>query len=162
AYLVTASFLTTKEAVRRVLWAIVIVEGIRAVQGLLIFWSVRSTFPRPEAILGHEESLLFGLFVLLTAGLWLYRIEGRLRTAATWLLPLVVAADLVNGRRTAWLILPVGLVVIGAIGIVATPHRRRSLTRAAVVVAAISVVYFPAFWNKTGGFAQPARAFHSA
>jgi hypothetical protein len=32
----------------------------------------------------------------------------------------------------------------------------------AIGIAVVSAVYFPAFWNKTGGFAQPARAFHSA
>lgn len=162
AYLVTASFLTTRRSIERVLWTLVIVEGARALQALVLFASVRTVFPRPESILGHEESLLFGLFVLLTAGLWLYGVEGKLRRTATWLLPLVIMADLVNGRRTAWLILPAGLMVVAAIGIVTMPERRRSLSRVAVVVAIFSAFYFPAYWNKTGGLAQPARAFHSA
>jgi O-antigen ligase len=74
----------------------------------------------------------------------------------------VIAADLANARRTAWLILAAGLVVIIVAGIVSLPERRRFLGRVAIGLALFSAVYFPAFWNKTGGFAQPARAFHSA
>jgi hypothetical protein len=161
-YLVVSTFVTTRRTIDAVLWAFVVAEIVRAIQTVLLFVSVRHTFPRPEAILGHEESFFFGLYALLTVGLHLYGIEGRLRTTATWFLPIVIAADLSNGRRTAWLILPVGLLVVMVVGMVARPERRRFLRRFTIGLALVSVVYFPAYWNKTGGLAQPARAFHSA
>ena len=162
AYLVASTAITTRRAVRAVLWAFVLGSGLKAFQGIYIFLSVRHLSPRPEAVLGHEESLFFALFVLLTIALWLYAVPGLLRRTATTLLPVVVAADLANGRRTAWLILAVGLVVVIAAGMVSLPNRRGFLQRLAVAILLVSAVYFPAYWDKTGGLAQPARAFHSA
>src|SRR5207253_2212364 len=149
-------------ALHTVLWAFVLGSGIKAVQGILLFLRVHHMVPRPEVILGHEESLFFGLFVLLTLALWLYDVRGPLRTTATFLLPVVLAADLGNGRRTAWLILPAGLIIAMAVGMVRLPRRRGVLRGLAVVLVIVSALYFPAYWNKSGGFAQPARAFHSA
>jgi hypothetical protein len=162
AYLAVSTMATTAQAVHSVLWAMVLGSGFKAVQGLLLFLQVHHQVPRPEAVLGHEESLFFGLFVFLTLGLWLYDVRGRLRTTATYLLPIVFAGDLANGRRTAWLVLPVGLIVAIAVGAVSVPAKRRFLGRLALVLLVCGAVYFPLFWNKSGGFAQPARAFHSA
>ena len=162
AYLLTSTLITSRRAVRTVLWAFVLGTGFKALQGVFIFLSVRDLMPRPESILGHEESLFFALFALLTMALWLYDVPGPLRRTATALLPVVIAADLANSRRTAWLILAVGLLVMIVAGIVCLPQRRKFLLRLGVALALFSAVYFPAYWNKTGGFAQPARAFHSA
>ena len=161
AYVIASTMTTSRRALHAVLWAFVLGSGLKAVQGLLLFLSVRHAVPRPDAVLGHEESLFFGLFVLLTLALWLYDVRGSLRTTATTFLPIVLAADLANGRRTAWLILPAGLLVVMAVGYVSLPHKRGFLGRVAIGIALVSAFYFPAYWNKTGGFAQPARALHS-
>ena len=162
AYLITSSVITTRRAVQAVLWAVVLGSALKAFQGVYLFLSVRHLSPRPESVLGHEESLFFALFLVLTMALWLYDLPGPLRRAATAFAPVVVAADLANGRRTAWLILAVGLLVLIVTGIVSLPRRRGFLQRLAIVLLLFSAVYFPAYWNKTGGFAQPARAFRSA
>ncbi len=157
-----ASALITRSAIRAILWAFVLGSGFKAAQGLLIFISVRNMDPRPEAVLGHEEALFFALFVLLTLALWLFEIRGALRTTATWLLPVVLAADLGNSRRTAWLTLGAGLIVLLVVGYACLPERRRFLGRLLMAMTVVLAVYLPAFWNKTGGLAQPARAIHSA
>jgi hypothetical protein len=162
AYLIASTFVTSRRVVHSLLWTLVIGSGLKALEGLTIFLSLQHTFPRPDSILGHEESFFFGMFVLLTLALWIFDVPGSLRTTATWLLPVVLAADLVNGRRTAWLILPVGIVITIAVGIVCNPRRRPFLIRLAVVLAFVSAVYLPVYWNKTGGLSQPARAVHSA
>jgi hypothetical protein len=162
AYLVVATCVITRRDVDAVLWALVVGTGLKAVEGLVIFFSVENQNPRPDAILGHEESLFFALFVLLTLALWLYRVEGRLRTTATWLLPVVLLADLTNHRRVAWLVLPVAVVVAIAVGMRCLPDRRPFLRKLALVFAVLSAAYFPAYWNKTGSLATPARAIHSA
>ena len=162
AYLVVSTAIRTRRHVRALLWTCVLAIAFKACQALYIFLAVRNLNPRPEAVLGHEESLFFATFVCLTMALWLFDVRGHLRTTVTVLTPVVVLADLANGRRVAWLILAAGLIVLIVVGLVAVPRRRKFLWRFAFVLTAFSVVYFPAYWNKTGGFAQPARAFHSA
>jgi hypothetical protein len=158
AFLVTATVVDSRRAVRLVLWVLVLGTGFKAVQGLALFLSVRSGMPRPDAVLGHEESLFFAIFVLLTLSLWLYGLAGPLRTTATVLLPVVVAADLGNSRRIAWLLLLFAVVTAIAVGLVQLRSRRRFLVWLAVGAVVAASLYLPAYWNKTGGFAQPARA----
>ena len=162
AYFLAASLATSRTSIRAALWAFVLGSGIKAVQGVELFLSARNMDPRPEAILGHEEALFFGLFIFLTIALWLWDVKGALRTTATLLLPVVLVADMANSRRTAWLILGAGLVVMAVIGYACLPGRRRVLARIAVVMSLAAAVYLPIYWNHTGTLAQPARAIHSA
>jgi hypothetical protein len=162
AYALSTAFATGRSALRAVLWAIVLGTGAKALQTVVLFLGVRHEQPRPEAVVGHEEALFFGLFLVLTLALWLYGVRGRLRTTATWLAPVVVAADLVNGRRAAWLIVGACVLVLLVLGLAALPHRRRLLRRACTLVLLVSVVYFPVYWNHTGAIALPARSLHSA
>jgi hypothetical protein len=160
-YVLTAVLVRSRQALEAALWALVVGTGIKAIQGLYVFVKVHNMHPRPSAVLGHEEAYFFAVFVFLVLALWLFEVPGRLRTTATWLLPLVVAADLANNRRAAWLVLGGGLVALAVVGYRSLPSRRRVL-RAAVVVSLIaSAIYFPAYWHKTGSLAQPARALRS-
>ncbi len=161
-YLIVSVFITTRRALRAVLWAIVLGSGFKAAQAVVAFLSIRHLQPRPDYIVGHEEALFFGLFIVLTLALWLFEVNGALRTTATALLPLVIAADLVNSRRAAWLILGGALLVLAIIGLVCLPSRRRLLGGVLVAFGVFSAVYFPVYWNHTGALAGPARAIHSA
>ena len=160
-FVLASSLLTTTRAVRAVLWTLVLGSGTKALYGVVIFLSVRHVQPRPEAVLGHEESYFFGLVVFLVIGLWAFGVPGRLRTVATCVLPLVVVCDMANSRRTAWAILIVGGLFMTILAYVRLPAHRRGIRRASLVVLALSLVYMPLFWNKTGTTAQPARAVHS-
>ena len=160
-YVLVSVMASSREAIRTVLWAIVLVTGLKALQCLYIFATVRHMSPRPEALLGHEEAFFFSLFILLTLALWLFGLRGRLRTTATWLLPLVFAADLANNRRAAWIVLAGGVLVLAAIGYRCLPERRTVIVRCTAVALVCSAVYLPLFWNHGGGFAQPARALRS-
>jgi hypothetical protein len=152
-----------RRAVHTLLWTIVIVNAVKAVQAIWIFWTIaRALNPRPEAVLGHEESLFFAVSVFVPLALWLFGVPGRLRTWSTVLLPLVLLAGLFNSRRTAWLIIGVGVVVLCAVVVATRPERRRTVGRLAAVTAVIAAFYLPAFWNSTGAIGQPARAVHSA
>jgi hypothetical protein len=161
AYFLTSVLIRSRAALRAALWMLVAVIGLKALQGLFIFVQIRHLNPRPEAVLGHEEAYTFTLFILLVGALRLYGVRGRLVRTATWMLPVVIAADLVNNRRAAWLILGGGLITLAAVGYRSLPSRRRVLGRTALVTLAICAVYLPTYWNKTGGLAQPARALHS-
>jgi O-antigen ligase/polysaccharide polymerase Wzy-like membrane protein len=161
-YVLASVLAGSRAAVRATLWAIVLGAGLKATQGLFIFLAVRYQRPPPESIVGHEESLLFALLVFVTLALWLYEVRGPLRTAATWVLPLALAADLVNSRRSAWLVLAGGLVVIMIVAARALAPRRIALIRILAIVLTVFGAYLPAFWNGTGAVAQPARAVRSA
>lgn len=151
AYLLTAVIVRTRSAVQALLWGIVIAEIIKALQGLDVWLTTRSFRPLPENVLGHEEALFFSLFFFLLTALWVFGLRGRLRTVATAAAPLVLFTDMVNDRRAAWLILPVGLVVLIAIAYRALPHRRRVLRGVVVVALFVTALYVPAYWNHTEG-----------
>jgi len=159
---VLAYALLTRWSIHVLLWALVATEAFKAAQGLLLFKAVRHYAVRPDAVLGHEEAVFFSLFLLLTLALWLFEIPGRLRTTATAIVPFVVAADLANTRRAAWLVLGAGLVTLLVVAHGVLPQRRSFIRRLALVLAVGLAIYLPAFWNKSGGLAQPARAIHSA
>jgi hypothetical protein len=160
-FTLTAVLVRSRSAVRMVLWALVIAVGLKAVQCVYVFAQVRAMRPRPDSMIGHEVALFFAIFIFLVAALWLFDVPGALRTTATWLLPLVLLADVVNNRRTAWLLVFVGLPVLMAVAYACVPARRRMLRRIAVGVLAVAAVYFPVFWNSVGTLGQPARAIHS-
>ena len=161
AFVLTTALVATKDAIRAVLWGLVLGSGFKACQGIELFLRARHLRPRPDAVLGHEEAYFFGVFVFLTLAMWLFGVRGRLRTVATVLFPLVLVADLVNSRRTAWLILGAGLLVLMVIGSVCLREQRKVLAALAILGAALAAVYIPAYWNHTGSLAQPARAVHS-
>ena len=160
-FVLASVMLTTRSAIRSVIWGLIIGIGFKSAQGLATFLAVRDAVPRPEAVLGHEEAVFLSLFLLLTIALWLFELRGPMRTTATLLAPVVLMADLANSRRAAWLIIAVGFVALVAIGFAVLPSRRRFIARIVLGVALVLAVYLPAYWDRTGGFAQPARAVRS-
>jgi hypothetical protein len=161
-FLLASVLVTTRAAFRAALWAIVIAVAFKASQALFLFMSVRRLAVRPDAVLGHEEALFFSLFFLLTLSLWLWDVPGTLRKTATWLIPVVLAGDLANTRRAAWLVLGVGLITLLAVSYASLPARRRVAGRILITLLVVCSIYMPLYWNKSGGLAQPARAIHSA
>jgi hypothetical protein len=161
-FVLAAALLKTKKALDAVLWTLVLGTGVKGIQGTQIFFAyARNMRPRPEAILGHEEAFFMGLFLIITVALWLYGFKGPLRTTATMFAPFVLIADMANARREAWAVLFLGLAFLVVVALKTLPHRRRVLRWALVVVAIASVGYLPAYWNKDGTLAQPARAVRS-
>jgi hypothetical protein len=162
AYLVTSVIIRTRTAVYAMLWAVVVAEILKSLQGLEVWIVTRGWKPEPQNVLGHEEAMFFGLFFLVVAALWMFNVRGRLRTVGTWAVPLVLFANMVNDRRAAWLVLGSGLVTIVAVGYRVLPHRRRVLGRLILITAAVTAVYLPAYWNHTDGtLGKPADAVRS-
>jgi hypothetical protein len=162
AYLLTSVMIRTRSAVQATLWAIVVAEIIKSLQGVEVWVVTRGWAPEPQNVLGHEEAMFFSLFFFVVAALWLFDLRGRLRTVATSALPLVFFTDLVNDRRAAWLILGFGLIVLVTIGYRALPDRRRGLQRVIVASLFVTALYLPAYWNHTDGtLGKPADAVRS-
>lgn len=161
-YLLATQLITRRSLLHGVLWTIVVTGGLKAVQAIYRYIVTRDVIPKPETLLEHEQAVFFGVFLALTLLLWLFRVRGRLRTVATALTPLVLYANMVNQRRTAWIILGAGI----ALALVLTWNRaveqRRAVSIAAVVITVVLGAYLPLFWNSSGALAQPAQAVKSA
>jgi hypothetical protein len=164
AYFLTSIVIKDRGSLRVILWLFVICTGFKSLQATYMFFSfARAMNPRPESLLSHEESVFFGILMVLTIGLWVYGQRGALRRLSTALLPFVVIATMANSRRTAWPIVILGLLMLLVIAWVTHPEKRRVVGPILVMMAMVSAVYFPLYWNKTGGgtLSQPARAVRS-
>ena len=156
AYFVSSQLLTSKKHLQVALWVLMIGIGLKGIQG--VFSLATHYNSRPQAILAHEESFFFGLFIAVLAGLWLLPIKGRLRTAMTLLFPFVLAADIANQRRTAWAITGAALLAVFILCYVGLPERRRAIASFAAVGCVLAGVYWVGFSNNPGLLGQPARA----
>jgi hypothetical protein len=166
-YIAVMYFLATQlpdrlETVNAFLWTFVATVAIKSLQGsFLVFSVVLAGGPHPDFLLGHEDSVFFVLFLVLAAGLWLFRQKGALRRVATALVPLVILVNLANSRRVSWLQLGACSLVLLVLVWVRLPDRRRLVVGVLVAIAIVCAIYLPLYWNQTGLLGQPARAVHS-
>jgi O-antigen ligase len=160
-YFLTSVLITNRSALRALLWGFVGTVGFKALQGLYVWYHHRHDTPKPESFIGHEASYFFVIYLVLVLALWLFNQPGRLRTVATRLLPLVLACNMVNDRRAAWLMMAGALLTFGVIVYHSLPGRRHIVGRAVVIILLFSAVYLPVFWNRADTLAQPARAVAS-
>ena len=162
-YFLTSVLVTDRKGLLAVLWAFVITVAVKSGQGLLSYWHLRHLSPRPETFIGHEMSQFFIAYIVLVLALWLFNERGgRLRIAATRLLPVIIACALVNDRRVAWEMLGFAVMTLGVIGYRSAPLRRGLLGKCVVGLIMISAVYFPVFWNQqTSSLGAPAHAIAS-
>jgi O-antigen ligase len=162
AYLFASQAIRTRRAVQGVLWTFVLGSGFKSLQGVYIFITTRGEIPEPAAILAHEESIFFGIFIILTLCLWLFEQRGWLRVTATALLPFVLVADIGNTRRDAFVIMGAELLVLGILAYAALPQHRRMLRTISALGLVAVALYTPLEWNGTGALAGPAQAIRSS
>ena len=160
-YFLTSVLIRDHRAIRAVLWAFVGTVAFKALQGTYVWISNRHLYPKPESYISHEASYFFVIFMFLVLALWLFDQRGPLRTWATWLLPVVMWANVVNDRRVAWEMLAGGLLCFGVIAYTAMPIRRHLLGKAIVALVLVSAVYFPVMWDNTSSLGEAARAVKS-
>jgi O-antigen ligase len=160
-YFLASQLVTTTAALDAILWGVVIGTGLKGVIGTERVITLANVVPHPEAILEHEESFFFSIFIFLTIAMWVLGRRGKLRLVATLLLPFVVTADLGNDRRTAWLILPAIGIAFWVIVYQRMPARRKALGIVGAIVLLLGSGYIGAFGRSTSLFAQPASAIWS-
>jgi hypothetical protein len=160
-YFLTCVLVQDRRAIRAVLWGFVGTVAFKALQGTYVWIGNRHMIPKPESYISHEASYFFVIFMFLVLALWVFDQRGKLRTWATWLLPVVLWANIVNDRRAAWEMLAGGLLCLGVIVYRALPIRRHLLSKAIVGLILVSAVYFPVMWNSSSSLGQPARAVKS-
>src|SRR5205823_4445372 len=120
AFVVTSQLITTERHLWTLLAVLVGGIGVKSIQGVI---TLLTHSARPQAILAHEESFFFGLFLAVLAAMWIIPIRSRLRTFMTVLGPFVLVADIANQRRTAWAITAAVLVTVFILCFVAMPAR---------------------------------------
>jgi O-antigen ligase/polysaccharide polymerase Wzy-like membrane protein len=159
AFVAASQLITKPEQVKVLLAVLAAGVGIKGIQGVITLLTHLGT--RPQAILAHEESFFFGLYIAILAGLWLLPIKGRLRGFMTLLFPFVLAADIANQRRTAWAIAAAVLVTVFILCFLGFPERRRMIAMFAVLGCVMGAIYWIGFSNDPGLLGQPARALIS-
>lgn len=160
-YVLASQSLTTLRSLGAVLWAMVIGTGTMAILGAERTITTFHVYPRPAAVLEHDEAFFFGCFVLLTVALWVYSQRGWLRRVATAFLPLVVIADFGNNRRSAWAILPAILLALAVIAYTCMPQRRKRIAWVAAVLLLLGTGYVFAFRFSSSLIGEPAHAIWS-
>jgi len=160
-YVLTSQLVTKRAELDAVLWGLVLGTAYKGLLGTERLITLGNVFPRPEAILEHDESFFFSCYIVLTAGLWLFGKRGPLRWAAAALLPLVVTADLGNNRRAAWVILPAVLIALGLVLYVRTPARRKLIAWIMGVLLVACSAYMVVFRNSQSLAGEPAHAVWS-
>src|SRR5205814_3011954 len=123
-YFLTSAFVRDRRAIRAALWTFVGTVGFKALQAIYVALTNLNIVPKPESYISHEASYFFVIFVILVAALGLLDQRGSLRTWATYLLPVVIYAMVVNDRREAWEMLGGGFLCFGIIAYKAMPIRR--------------------------------------
>ncbi len=157
AFVAASQLIKTRKQISILLGAMAVGIALKGVQGaitLATHFTLRST----QAILAHEESFFFGLFIALLAALYLVPVKGRLRTFMTLTFPVVLVADIANQRRTAWAIAAVALATVFAICYFGLPSRRKLITELAIAGTVLAAIYWVGFSNDPGLLGQPARA----
>ncbi len=156
SYLVASQLLTSRKQVMAMVAVMALGIGLKSMQGIVTL--VAHFNARPQAILAHEESFFFGLFLAIVAALWLMPMPGPLRRLMTVLSPFVLAADIGNQRRTAWAIAAAVLFLVFVLSFFAYPERRRTIITLAAIGCVLAGVYWLKFSNDPGLLGQPARA----
>lgn len=157
AFIASSQLIKSRKHVVALVWALaagIAVKGAQGVTTLVVHFSNRP----PQAILAHEESFFFGLFIALLAVLWLVPVKGRLRVFMTAAFPLVLVADIANQRRTAWAIAALALATVFVICFLGIPARRQAIAALAAVAMVLAAAYWVGFSNDPGLLGQPARA----
>jgi hypothetical protein len=105
----------------------------------------------------HGDSILFALAAVILLGAVVER-AGRLRVLLP-LLALVLAGMHENNRRTAWVMLELG---VAAAFLVSGPRPwKRTFGRVALAAAPLLALYLAVGWNRDGALFAPLRAFRT-
>ncbi len=160
-YLLASQLISRRAALEGILWGMVVGTGLKGVEGTERVFTMASVVPKPEAILEHDESFFFSVFIVLVLLLWIYRKRGYLRGVATVFLPFVLTADLGNNRRAAWVMLPAMLLAVALVAYVRAPARRKAIAWTVCVLLVVGAAYVLAFKSSTSLEGQPAHAIWS-
>jgi hypothetical protein len=160
AYLCAAYFLATNLVRTRpdLMRAVVLLVGLVGVKAFEAMWNAFVMFDRGlrlEAVTSHEDVVFFDVALALALGAVILLGRSRTTYALLAVVPPVIAAELLNQRRVAFVALAAAIAVVSLCLVAVKP-------RPALAVLAPSafllLAYGGVFWNSDGTLAQPIRA----
>ena len=162
AYLLAHNFISQKRQVRAIFWILIVGAGVKGLQGTYIYLVLfhASTTGHNE-IMAHEESFFFVAMVLLLILFFLHHRYRPQVIALLLIMPGLAIATLANQRRTDYLALVVGLIVVWALVFMVKPQARKRLGIGMAIAVVIGTAYVLAFAHSGGSLASPARAIIS-
>ena len=154
-YFLTANLVHERRQMLVLLWELVILVGVKALQGIGNYLEVQANGPYwIEAVTAHEDVIFFDVAITLTMVMAALRVRGWLFGLLLVLQPAILAAELLTTRRVAFVALAAAVVVVAMMSAFDRP-------RATAIVAGIGivavVVYSAAFWTHEGPLGQPIR-----
>jgi len=157
-YLLSANCLRGRAAAQIVAWELVVLVGIKALQGIQNFIDGLSVPYDLEAVTGHEDVIFFDLIFALALAAFVLRLRTRLAIALYAVTPLILTTLVLTERRVGFIALGVSCIVV--LLVTARLEPRRALTLGAIGLAA-AVIYGVTFWDADGAIAQPIRAIRA-
>jgi hypothetical protein len=162
-YLLACNLIQTRSQLQNFVWLFIAAIGLKSAQGVVRYIDVRANGLRVEAITGHEDVVFFSAFILLLAGLLLFR--GRLEALARRqmrvmlvVLPPLLLTLFVTNRRLGFVVLAAGLALVA---LLLLRTRRDLFLRIVPAVLVALGIYTALFWNGTGTLSTPIRAVRS-
>jgi len=153
-YFLAANLIRERGQVIVLLWEFVVIVGVKGLQGIGNYVQMLSGPDRFEAVTAHEDVVFFDVAIVLLLLMVALRVRGRLFYVLLAMQPIVIAAELLTQRRSAFAALAAALVVVALMAFIFRP-------RATLIVLAIGLVlttgYSAAFWNSSSRLAEPVR-----
>jgi hypothetical protein len=163
AYVLVCNLVKTRAHLTKLLWILLIVAGIRGIEGTFQYLFVlRAQDISTHQLYPHEQSYFFNGFLVLTILLFLYGGSHRMKRVALYLLPFVLVANIANNRRASIAALVISLIVLGLITWMTQPRSRKTIKWIVIVLALVYPPYYLHYQSRTGFLALPARAISSS
>ncbi len=160
SYLLAYNLLTKKSHLRNFLWLAIVSAGVKALQGLYIYYIVYHGHLQPgqDSIMSHEESFFFAAALLLVIIFSLhYRYRPQFITALC-LTPIVIFVLVANQRRTDYIALLIGFLVAWVLTFQIKPQARGRLVVILITILGLGTAYVLAFQHSTSSIGSPARS----
>jgi hypothetical protein len=153
-YVLTANLVRDRGQLQVVLWAFVLLVGVKAFQAIGNYAQTLNGPEALEAVTGHEDVIFFDIAIALALVMALLHVRSKLFYVVLALQPVILFADLVTTRRVAFAALAASLVVVALMAMLERP-------RAAALVLGVGLfafgIYTATFWDQDGAIAEPAR-----
>jgi O-antigen ligase len=163
AFLLAGSLVRTRADLIRMVGIFVVIVTLK---GLIADYRYLVTLHRDlngiEAIMAHEESYFFALFVVAALGVILWSKNRRIQLAAIALAIIVGLGLDANHRRAGVLALTIGVALFVVLAIRFDSVNRRRMVIGTVILVVVIGAFLITYWDhQSGVLGQLVRPFHS-
>lgn len=158
-FVLSTNLIRTRRHVGILLWIIAIAIWLRGISGVVFVgtflnWNTDGL----ERIGNHAMSIFFDSIFILTIGALLFKASWKKRVVLLLMLPPMLFSFFANQRRSSFVALGIGLLVIA---IVLFAVKRRLFWKLVPATMLLGVIYLGVFWNSGHPLAFGASSFRS-